>query len=65
MWIFELFPNPPITRDQLTLLNSDNAISGELPGFSDLSMSPAAVEAILPTYLRQYRPPAKRNFREA
>ncbi len=64
-WIFELFPNPPITRDQLTLLKSDNVISGELPGFSDLSMSPAAVEAILPTYLRQYRPPAKRNFREA
>ena len=63
-WILELFPNPLITRDQLTLLKSDNIISGEFPSFSDLSINPAAVEAMLPTYLREYRPPAKRHFRE-
>ncbi len=64
-WILKLFPKPLITCDQLTLLKSDNVISGDLPGFTNLSIKPAAVEAILPTYLRQYRPPAKRHLREA
>lgn len=63
--LLEFFPNPLLTRDQLKLLKLDNIISGEQLGFSDLSINPATVEAILPTYLREYRPPAKRHLREA
>jgi NADH dehydrogenase len=61
----ELLPRPLITRDQVTLLKSDNVISGDLPGFNELAIKPAAAEAVLPSYLRQYRPPSRRHLREA
>lgn len=64
-WLIQLIPKPLITRDQVTHLKSDNIVSGDLPGFSELSIKPAAAEAVLPTYLRKYRPPAKRHLREA
>jgi NADH dehydrogenase len=64
-WFMELLPRPLITCDQVTLLKSDSIISGDLPGFAELGIKPAAAEAMLPTYLRQYRPPARRHLREA
>lgn len=63
-WVMELLPRPLITRDQVTLLKSDNVISGDLPGFNELAIKPATAEAVLPTYLRQYRSPARRRLRE-
>lgn len=47
----EVLPTPPLTRDQVRLMQSDNVVSGERPGLSDLGITPNAVEAILPTYL--------------
>jgi NADH dehydrogenase len=47
---------PPLTRDQVELLRSDNVCSGDHPGLGDLGIEPAAVEAIIPTYLFRYRP---------
>jgi NADH dehydrogenase len=47
---------PPLTRDQVELLKSDNVCSGEHPGLGDLGIEPAAIEAIIPTYLFRYRP---------
>ncbi len=64
-WFLEFLPNPILTRDQVTLLKDDNVISGELPGFADLGLKAARAEAMLPTYLRRFRPPAKRHLREA
>ncbi|MBL6930822.1 MAG: complex I NDUFA9 subunit family protein [Rhodospirillales bacterium] len=64
-WFLEFLPNPILTRDQVTLLKTDNVISGELPGFADLGLKPASAEAVLPSYLRRFRPPAKRHLREA
>jgi NADH dehydrogenase len=64
-WFLELLPKPPFTCDQLTFLKSDNVSSSNFPGFVELAIKPAAVEAVLPTYLRQYRPPARRHLREA
>ena len=64
-WFLELFPKPLITCDQLTFLKSDNVNSSDFPGFDELAIKPAAAEAVLPTYLRQYRPPARRHLREA
>ena len=44
---------PPITRDQVELLKSDNVAGGE--GLADLGVQPTPLESILPTYLWKYR----------
>ncbi|MEQ8176763.1 MAG: complex I NDUFA9 subunit family protein [Amphiplicatus sp.] len=53
------FFDPPITRDQIKLLKSDNVVgaSGEEGAgvIGDLGVSPASVEAILPTYMVRFR----------
>jgi NADH dehydrogenase len=47
---------PPLTRDQVELLKSDNVADPALPGLAELGeTSPATVEAILPTYLYRFR----------
>lgn len=51
----ELLPTPPLTRDQLTLLETDNVVDESSPGFSDLGVTPHSVEAIVPGYLQRYR----------
>ena len=52
----QLLPVPPLTVDQVRLLQQDNVVSANARGFKDLGLVPAALEAILPTYLDQYRP---------
>jgi uncharacterized protein YbjT (DUF2867 family) len=47
----EWLPSPPLTRDQLKLLQCDNVASGRLPGLKELGIVPASLEAILPTYI--------------
>jgi NADH dehydrogenase len=56
-WFLEKLPVPPLTRDQVKLLEHDNVVSAKARTFKDLGLEPTAVEAILPTYLHQYRPP--------
>jgi NADH dehydrogenase len=46
---------PPVTADQVRLLKSDNVVSGGFPGFAELGITPATLEAVLPTYLYKYR----------
>ncbi len=50
-----LLPKPPLTLDQVRLLESDNAVSPGAAGLSDLGRSPTAAEAIIPTYLWRFR----------
>ncbi len=52
----ELLPRPPLTRDQLKQLKSDNVVGADVPGLAALGIEPTAVEALLPTYLARYRP---------
>jgi NADH dehydrogenase len=47
----QMLPTPPLTRDQVELLKSDNVLSGGLPGLADLGITPTPLEAVLPTYL--------------
>ncbi|HEX9466134.1 MAG TPA: complex I NDUFA9 subunit family protein [Alphaproteobacteria bacterium] len=54
--LLELLPVPPLTRDQVRMLRSDNVVSPGALTFADLGMQPQAIEAILPTYLEIYRP---------
>ena len=43
-FLAELLPNPPVTRNQVELMQIDNVVSPQVPGFGDLGISPSAVE---------------------
>jgi uncharacterized protein YbjT (DUF2867 family) len=51
-WIAEMMPSPPITRNQVELMQIDNVPSSETPGFGDLGISPRAVEDTIQEILR-------------
>ena len=53
--VLGLAPEPPLTRDQVRLLRTDNVAEHDLPGLADLGITPTAVAAILPGYLGRYR----------
>jgi NADH dehydrogenase len=46
---------PPITRDQVEMLRTDNVAAPGAPGLAELGVAATAVEAIIPTYLYRYR----------
>src|SRR6266849_6167724 len=46
-WISEMLPSPPVTRNQVELMQVDNVSSPEMPGFERLGISPHSVEEIL------------------
>ena len=43
----EMLPNPPVTRNQVELMQVDNVASPDMPGFADLGISPRPVETTL------------------
>ncbi|PTT82498.1 NAD-dependent dehydratase [Pelomonas sp. HMWF004] len=48
----ECLPGEPLlSRDNLASLSVPNVASGRLPGLAELGIHPAALEAVLPTYL--------------
>ena len=51
-WAAEMLPSPPVTRNQVELMQVDNVSSPEMPGFGDLGISPHSVEEILQEMLR-------------
>jgi uncharacterized protein YbjT (DUF2867 family) len=51
----ELLPIPPLTRDQVALLKSDNVVGGDLLTLKDLGIEATAAEVVLPTYLDRFR----------
>jgi NADH dehydrogenase len=46
--IGELLPRPPITRNQVELMQVDNIASGDLPGLNALGIAPRPVEEVIP-----------------
>jgi len=46
-WASEILPAPPLTRNQVELMQIDTVSSREKPGFVELGISPHSVEAIL------------------
>lgn len=44
----EMFPHPPITRNQVELMQIDNVVSLDSPGFAELQISPRSLDAALP-----------------
>src|SRR6476469_4565163 len=51
-WTAELLPNPPVTRNQVELMQVDNVCSPGVPGFAELGIAPHSVEEILQETLR-------------
>src|SRR6202045_3462549 len=49
--IAEIFPQPPITRNQVELMQMDNVVSLDAPGFADLQISPRSLEDVLPAMM--------------
>jgi NADH dehydrogenase len=58
-YVSESLPNPPITRNQVELMQMDNVASPDAPGFDALGIFPQALEEILPRISKQ----ADRRFR--
>lgn len=54
-WMMQHLPNPPLTHDQVRLLESDNIVSADALTFADLGIAPHALEAIAPDYLDHYK----------
>jgi uncharacterized protein YbjT (DUF2867 family) len=63
--IMGLLPNPLLTADQVDLLRTDNVVSSAAQGegrtFEAIGIAPQAMDAILPSYLWQYRPAGQFN----
>lgn len=51
----EFLPNPPITRDQIRLLKTDNVVSGQFATVADTGVEPQSLAAVMPHYLNRFR----------
>ena len=49
--LMAFLPNPPLTRDQVKLMQQDNVIEGKELTLQDLGIGAVPVEEILPTYV--------------
>mgnify|MGYP003602260367 FL=1 len=53
-WVMERLPGEPLmTRDNLDSMAVDNVAGGKLPGLGALGITPAALAAVAPGYLRR------------
>ena len=50
----EILPNPPLTRNQVELMQIDTTASDDSPGFRELGISPRSLEEELEAILKQY-----------
>ena len=51
----QFLPNPPLTRDQLYLLEQDNVVAKKAKTLADLGIAPQSVEAHISDYLAHLR----------
>ena len=54
--LLEHVPGKPLTRDQLLLLARDNVVASGADGLAALGIAATPMEAVVPGYLRRYRP---------
>ncbi|WP_417788641.1 complex I NDUFA9 subunit family protein [Terasakiella pusilla] len=53
--IIGFLPNPILTRDQVTMLETDNVVSDGALTLKDLGVEPTLADVILPTYLARFK----------
>jgi NADH dehydrogenase len=61
----EFLPKPPLTRDQVNLLQTDAVVTPGAPGLAELGITPTALELVLPTYLNRFRRGGRATLRPA
>jgi NADH dehydrogenase len=58
-FFLEFLPKPPLTRDQVLLLESDNVVSAKAERdnrtLKGLGIVPTSLEAVVPSYLWRFR----------
>ena len=54
--LLQVLPVPPLTVDQVRLLERDNVAAVGTPGLVELGIAPTPVEAVIPSYLDRFRP---------
>jgi len=58
-WFLEFLPKPPLTRDQIALLATDNIVDPDpaaaVGRIGELGITPTPIEAVAPDYLSRYR----------
>jgi uncharacterized protein YbjT (DUF2867 family) len=52
-YVAEMLPQPPITRNQVELMQTDSVASPGAAGFADLRISPTSLEDVLPEIVGQ------------
>lgn len=57
--VFEYLPTPPLTRDQVRMMQVNNILAGDEPGLEDLGIAATPAETILPQYMRRFGPPVR------
>ena len=50
-YVAEMLPQPPITRNQVELMQIDSVASPGAPGFDDLRISPTSLQDVLPAIM--------------
>src|SRR5262249_23383046 len=53
-WIAEMLPSPPITRNQVELMQIDTISAADMPGMTELGISPRSIEEILQDILWEH-----------
>ncbi|WP_192183192.1 complex I NDUFA9 subunit family protein [Mesorhizobium amorphae] len=53
-WAAEMLASPPVTRNQVELMQVDNVSSPQMPGFEELGIPPHPIEEILQEMLRDH-----------
>ena len=53
-WIAEMLPNPPVTRNQVELMQVDNVASPDRPGLGELGVLPHSIEGTLQELLWEH-----------
>lgn len=52
----QVLPVPPLTVDQVRMLERDNITTPGAPGLAELGINPTPVESVIPSYLDRFRP---------
>lgn len=55
-WFMEFLPQPPLTRDQVESLKTDNVVSEGALTLESLGVRDTSMDLVLPEYLESYRP---------
>lgn len=56
--LLQFMPKPLLTPDQVTLLKSDNVVGDGATTLADIGIAATPAEAVVPGYLRRFRPQA-------